>query len=76
MFKKIKLYKLIILAIVAFILIDLAISIGLRVAIVAAPLFLVYWLYKKYKHSKENEGLDAETAKKFNDPINDIIKNK
>jgi len=76
MLKKIKLYKLVILAIAAFILIDLAITIGSRVAIVAAPIFLVYWGYKKYKHSKANEGLDPETAKKFTDPINDIINHK
>lgn len=76
MLKKIKLYKLIILAIAAFILLDLAITIGIRVAIVVAPLLFIYWAYKKYKHSKANEGLDPETAKKFNDPLNDIINTK
>ncbi len=76
MLKKIKIYKLIALAIVAFILLDLLITIGIRVAVIVAPLLLVYWGYRKYKHSKANEGLDPETVKKFNDPLNDIINTK
>lgn len=76
MLKKIKLYKLVLLAIAAFILLDAIIAIGLRVAIFVVPVVGAYWLYKKYKYKQSGENLDPETANKFKDPLNDIINGK
>lgn len=76
MLRKIKLYKLVLLAVAAFILLDAVIAIGLRVGIFVAPVALLYWGYVKYKKKQAAKEIDPEGAAEYSKSIDDILNSK